>query len=330
MSARARIACLGAGRMGRGIAAVFAYAGHAVDIIDFKPRQRADFNKLRDDAIGEVRSTLRTLAELGMFDAGAVDLIAARVTVVPESDAGVALATADIVFEGVPEVVDLKRDALAKASRLTRPGTIIASTTSTILVDDLSGAVKAPERFLNAHWLNPAYLVPLVELSPGQATAAEVTARLKALLEQVGKVPVVCAARPGYIVPRIQALAMNEAARMVEEGVATAEDLDKAIKYGFGFRFAVLGLLEFIDWGGGDILYYASQYLSKALDSDRYAAPDIVKRNMAEGRIGLRTGQGFLNYDKLDLEAYRRDRLKSFVTMLDQLDLIRPPVLRDD
>ena len=99
-----------------------------------------------------------------------------------------------------------------------------------------SGAVEHPERFLNAHWLNPAYLIPLVELSPGARTDPAVTARLKAMLEGIGKVPVVCAARPGYIVPRIQALAMNEAARMVEEGVASAEDIDKAIKYGFGFR----------------------------------------------------------------------------------------------
>ncbi len=104
---------------------------------------------------------------------------------------------------------------------------------------------------------------------------------MKALLESIGKVPVVCAARPGYIVPRIQALAMNEAARMVEEGVASAEDIDKAINYGFGFRFAVLGLLEFIDWGGGDILYYASRYLKGALGSERYRAPEIVERNMA-------------------------------------------------
>ena len=124
---------------------------------------------------------------------------------------------------------------------------------------------KHRERFLNAHWLNPAFLIPLVELSPGARTDPAVTARLKAMLEAIGKVPVVCAARPGYIVPRIQALAMNEAARMVEEGVASAEDIDKAIKYGFGIRYAVLGMLEFIDFGGGDILYYASRYLTEAL-----------------------------------------------------------------
>ena len=111
------------------------------------------------------------------------------------------------------------------------------STTSTMLVDTLAEFVTHKERFINAHWLNPAYLVPLVEMSPGKHTDPAVTAKLKAMLEGIGKVPVICAARPGYIVPRIQALAMNEAARMVEEGVASAEDLDKAIKYGFGFRF---------------------------------------------------------------------------------------------
>jgi len=327
MSRRIKIACLGAGRMGRGIAAVFSYAGHPVEIVDFKPRSTEDFAKIQAEAIEEVRGTLRMLAQLGMFDGAAVDIITARVSVVPESGAAAAFSSSPVIFEGVPEVLDLKRDALARASKLAAPNSIIASTTSTILVDDLSGAIEKPERFLNAHWLNPAYLVPLVEVSPGKHTAPEITKKLNALLESVGKVPVVCAASPGYIVPRIQALAMNEAARMVEEGVATPEDLDKAIKYGFGFRFAVLGLLEFIDWGGGDILYYASRYLTKALDNERYAAPEIIERNMKQGRIGLKTGQGFLNYEHLDLDAYRRERLKAFAAMLGQLGLVKPPVL---
>jgi 3-hydroxybutyryl-CoA dehydrogenase len=326
---RERIVCLGAGRMGRGIAVVFAYAGHPVTIVDFKPRAAPDFDRLAIDAMAEVRDTLASLAHCGLFDASKVDAIAIRVTVVPESDAGAVLSSALVIFEGVPEVLDLKRDALKRAAALAGSQPIIASTTSTILVDDLSGAVDHAERFLNAHWLNPAYLVPLVELSPGARTDPGVTARLKTLLEGIGKVPVVCAARPGYIVPRIQALAMNEAARMVEEGVATAEEIDKAIKYGFGFRFAVLGMLEFIDWGGGDILFYASRYLTKALDNERYAAPEIVERNMREGRIGLRTGQGFLDYESLDIDAYRRDRLKGFVAMLDQLGIAKPPVLEE-
>ncbi len=324
---REPIACLGAGRMGRGIAVVFAYAGHRVALVDFKPRDQAAFEKLSADALGEVRGVLATLASFGLFDAAAVETLMARVSVVPAREAQDALASASIIFEGVPEVLDLKHDALARASQLAGPAPVIASTTSTILVDDLSGAVEHPERFLNAHWLNPAFLVPLVEISPGARTDPKVTERVTRLLESVGKVPVVCAARPGYIVPRVQALAMNEAARMVEEGVASAADIDKAIKYGFGFRFAVLGMLEFIDWGGGDILYYASRYLKDALGSERYAAPEIVERNMAEHRRGLRDGAGFLDYEGLDVEAYRRERLKAFVALLGHFGLNRPPIL---
>jgi 3-hydroxybutyryl-CoA dehydrogenase len=137
----------------------------------------------------------------------------------------------------------------------------------------------------------------------------------------------VCAATPGYIVPRIQVLAMNEAARMVEEGVASAEDIDKAIRYGFGFRYAVMGLLEFVDWGGGDILYYASRYLEGALDSDRYRAPEVISNNMRDGRIGMRTGAGFLDYAGLDVDARREQRLAALVDLLRHFGLARPPVL---
>ncbi len=326
MNAREPIVSLGAGRMGRGIAIVFAYAGHPVAIVDFKPREASAFQTLAAEGQKEIRLTLATLARLGLFEPRLVDDIAGRVTILPEHAAARAFSTAAVIFEGVPEVLEVKREVLARSSEIAGARPIIASTTSTILVDDLSSAVARPERFLNAHWLNPAYLVPLVELSPGKHTGADVTARLKALLEGVGKVPVVCAARPGYIVPRIQALAMNEAARMVEEGVASAEDVDKAVKYGFGFRFAVLGLLEFIDWGGGDILYYASRYLTGALNDQRYAAPEIIERNMRQGHIGLRSGKGFFDYDGLDVETYRAERLKAFIGMLRFLSLVRPPV----
>ena len=330
MTPRDTIAALGAGRMGRGIAIAFAFAGHEVALVDFKPRDKTAFDKLAAEALNDIRTTLTMLSRVGMLSAADVAPILARVRVVAEADAAKALRNAAIIFEGVPEVVDLKREALARASELAGPEPIIASTTSTILVDDLSRAVAQPRRFLNAHWLNPAFLVPLVEVSPGAATDPAVTVRLKAMLESIGKVPVVCAATPGYIVPRIQALAMNEAARMVEEGVASASEIDKAIKYGFGFRFAVLGMLEFIDWGGGDILHYASRYLTKALDSERYAAPEIIGRNMEEGRIGLSTRQGFLDYADMDVDAYREARLKAFVELLKHFDLARKPAVDPD
>lgn len=324
------IACLGAGRMGRGIAIAFAYAGHEVRLIDFKPREASAFAALSAEVSAEIVATLESLVSFGVMGAAHVAPIAARVSVFGDGEAAAGLAGAGVIFEGIPEVVGLKREAFARASALADPGAIIASTTSTILVDDLSGSVVNPGRFLNAHWLNPAYLIPLVELSPGVGTAPEVVARMRALLEGIGKVPVVCAAIPGYIVPRIQVVAMNEAARMVEEGVASAEDIDRAVRYGFGLRYAVLGLLEFIDWGGGDILYYASRYLTGALGSERYAAPDIIARNMAEGRVGMRTGAGFLDYSAMDVEAFRAERLGAFVELLRGFGLVRGPVVGDE
>jgi 3-hydroxybutyryl-CoA dehydrogenase len=309
-AARPAIACLGAGRMGRGIAVAFAYAGHPVTMIDVKAgRSVEQFTKLEAEALDEVRKTLGSLTRIGMLKEGDADTIIARISVVPTIESAEALADAGIIFEGVPEVVDLKREVLGAASKVVGPDVIIASTTSTILVDDLSGAIEHPNRFLNVHWLNPAYLIPLVEISPGKATDPDNIARVKTLLEG------------------IQALAMNEAARMVEEGVASAEEIDKAIRYGFGFRYAVLGLLEFIDWGGGDILYYASRYLEGALGSDRYRAPEVISNNMRDGRIGLRTGAGFLDYSGLDIDAYREKRLADMVAMLRHFGLARPPVV---
>jgi 3-hydroxybutyryl-CoA dehydrogenase len=322
---RLRIAALGAGRMGRGIAHVFAYAGHPVTLIDIKPRPTDAASLLARDALAEIEASLLSLAELGAFAAAAVPGVLRRVTFAAPGAAAAALSQADIVFEAVPEVIAAKRDAFAFAAPYLRADAILASATSTFLVDDLAALTATPERFLNAHWLNPAYVVPLVELSPGKCTEPAVVAAMKTLLEAVGKVPVVCAAAPGFIVPRIQALAMNEAARLVEQGLASAEDVDKATRYGLGFRYAAMGILEFIDYGGGDILYYASRSLAAATGEARFAAPPIIDRHMREGRIGLRSGRGFYDYAGIDVGAYRRDVLRRLVSQLRHLDLLRPP-----
>lgn len=314
------VAAAGAGRMGRGLAVVFALAGHPVSLVDLKSRDNAA--AYLEAAADEIRSTLGMLVACGMIAADAVDRVASRVRYISYNDAPDALTGADVIFEGVPETLDAKREAFAFISDAVRPDAIIASTTSTILSDELQVMVSHPERFLNAHWLNPAFLVPLVELSPGESTDPEVTARLVALLEAIGKVPVVMKASPGFIVPRIQALAMNEAARLYEEGVASAEDIDKATKYGLGFRFAILGMLEFIDWGGGDILHHASRYMADATGQARFEAPEIIGRNMAEGRLGLRSGSGFLDYEGMDVPAYQRQRLSAFVGMLKHMGML--------
>jgi 3-hydroxybutyryl-CoA dehydrogenase len=325
MNATSTIIAAGAGRMGRGIALAFAWGGYEVALVDLKRRETADSERLEREAIGEMAASLASLAELGAMTDEAAARVLARIRVVPEGFAAPALAVADVVFECVTETLEAKRDALGRISLLARPDTILASTTSTMLVTDLVPLATHPERLLNAHWLNPAYLIPLVELSAHPGTAPEVVSRMRVLLEDIGKVPVVCAAAPGYIVPRLQALIMNEAARMIEEGVASAEEIDKATRYGLGLRLSAVGLVEFIDYGGNDILFYASRYLAQHLSRERYTAPAIVDRLMQEGNIGLKSGQGFYDYRNRDLPAYRKDVLARTLAALKHAGLFRSP-----
>ena len=310
------VAALGAGRMGRGIALAFACAGQRIALIDAKDRSQAGFETLRDEAMREIGEQLGALVDLGLLAEAAKHKVVARIEVIPREAAFACLPQADLLFEAVPEVMAAKADALAFACRSLPDEAVVASTSSTFLSTALAGMVARPQRFLNAHWLNPAHLIPLVELSPHPGTAPEVTRALQQTLERIGKVTVLCGPFPGYIVPRLQVVLMNEAARMIEEGVATAEDIDRATRYGFGLRYAAMGVVEFIDVGGNDILYYASRYLCEALGDQRYASPDIVGRYMTEGRNGLRDGKGFHDWSGTDVGAYRRASTARIVELL--------------
>jgi len=309
--------------MGRGIGHVFAYAGYGVDIIDFKPRPLAEHARIAEAARAEIAANLGLLRELG--EVADVEPILRRIRVVSNDQAPAALAAADVVFEGVTETEEAKRDAFARACRHLRPDSIIASTTSSMLADQLAAMVVKPERFLNAHFLNPAYLIPLVEVSPAKVTAESTFATIKQLLESAGKVVVRCAASPGFIVPRLQAAAMNEAARLVEEGVATPEDIDRAVRAGFGPRYTAMGLCEFIDYGGLDILYYASSSMARALNAPRYEPPALIRELMESGKRGAREGQGLYDWRGRDLAGYQRELIGRYVALFRHLGLLRPP-----
>lgn len=320
-----RFAAVGAGRMGRGIAIAFAYAGHRISLIDLRARSAEAWHQLRAEAQAEIEASLAGLAQLGVMEAAQIPSIAARVNFVSLADAPAALQCADLVFEGVPETLAAKREAFEQINRYCRMDAILTSTTSSILVTQLAALVRRPERFLNMHWLNPAYVIPVVELSCHPATDPEVLARTKRLMESIGKLPVVCGATPGYIVPRLQALVMNEAARMIEEGAATAGEIDKATRYGMGLRFAAIGVVEFIDFGGCDILHHASREMSASINPQRYSAPAIVDRMVEEGRLGLKSGSGFYDYQGRDVAAYRRDVLSRTLGMLKHAGLWQAP-----
>jgi 3-hydroxybutyryl-CoA dehydrogenase len=321
----ARFVAFGAGRMGRGIAIAFAYAGHTIAIVDSRSRDAAASACLRAEAFAEIRQSLAILAELGAMAASEMETIATRVRWVDGADAAAALAGAEMVFEGVPETLAAKRDALAVIGRHCRTDAIVTSTTSSILVTQLAPLIVHAERFLNLHWLNPAYLIPVVELSIHPGTAADVVERTRTTMSAIGKLPVVCGVAPGYIVPRLQALVMNEAARMVEEGVASAEEIDRATRYGLGLRFAAIGVVEFIDFGGADILHHASREMAGSIDAARYAAPPVIGRMVDDGRLGLKSGSGFYDYAGRDVGAYRRDVLGRTLAQVQGAGLWRAP-----
>lgn len=331
MSATSTVAVAGLGRMGVGIAVACAIAGSAVWLLDLKIRSPEEAEQAQRAAQARVREALELLEAIGLLSEGQVDQCERRIRYGRRDEAlAEVLSQSELtcIFEAVPEVLTAKQEALSALDRAARSSVPIASTTSSFLATELAQYLATPQRFLNTHWLNPAFLMPLVEVSPSPATTGEVVEAMKGFLRGVGKVPVVLKPSPGYIVPRLQALVMNEAARLVEEGVASPEDIDLAARLGFGIRFTVLGPLEFIDWGGGDILYYASRYLQGSLEGgERFATPEIVARNMHTGRNGLRDGIGFYDFRTCDVGAYQRKVLTKLVRLLRHLGV--PPVIEE-
>ena len=316
-----KVVAIGAGRMGRGIAQVFAFAGHKVSIIDFKDRTSEQTKYLFKESREEIFQNLTLLSSIGLISPELIDSTMDRIELHALSNSKDIILDADYIFEAVPEVIEVKEQVFKELDSLMTSDVIFASTTSTILSNKLATFVSMPKNFLNAHFLNPAYLVPLVEISPCEETDPKIVDKFCLFLKSIGKVPVVCKSSPGYIVPRLQSLLMSEACRMVEEGVASAEDIDKAVKNGLGIRFTSMGPLEFVDWGGLDILYYANKYLSDNL-GERFSTPEIVDKNMEKGNIGIKSGKGIYDFSTINIEEYKKEKLSNFGELLKHLRLL--------
>ena len=314
MSDRPTIAVLGAGRIGRQIALAFALGGCPVRLLDVKDgRAPGEAERTLADARREITRDVGLMVEERVIDDADARAVLGRI----EEHVGLAaLAGCGFIQEAVPESVPLKREALAGLSGRIDGDAIVASGSSTISPSHLSDVVERPERFLVAHWLNPAHIIPLVDVVPGPRTAPGMIDRTLALLESLGKTPVRCGDSPGFIGPRLQVLLMNEAVRLVEEGVATPEDVDRAFKAGMGFRYASIGIFEFIDWGGVDILYRASRYMTEALGDDRFMPARMVEEKMARNELGPKTGRGFFDYAGDRREAFETDKVRALLRRL--------------
>jgi len=284
-----RIAVVGAGLMGHGIAQVFAAAGHDVIVTD---------------AVVETLGTVATRVAANLERLGADPLpVVARITT--EASLEEALAGADFVVEAAPEDLDLKRDLFERMSRAAGPETILATNTSVMSVDVIGNLAHDPGRVVGTHFWNPPYIVPLVEVTQGEMTRPTTVSSTMALLERAGKAPIhVKRDIPGFIGNRLQHALWREAISLVEHGVCDAESVDAVVKTSFGLRLPVLGPLENADLVGLDMTLAIHDYVLPHLDSTPGPSP-LLEQLVEAGDLGMKTGRGFRTWTPEESDAVR-------------------------
>jgi 3-hydroxybutyryl-CoA dehydrogenase len=287
----ARIAVVGAGLMGHGIAQVFACAGHPVAITDPDP-----------GALATVQDRVRANLERMRLDPAAADRIELEDGLEPT------VARADVVVEAAPESPDLKRELFARMSRTVRPETILATNTSVISIGEIAADAVEPGRVVGTHWWNPPYLIPLVEVVEAERTQSETVRRTIELLEGAGKSPVhVRRDVPGFVGNRLQHALWREAFSLVESGVCDAETVDRVVKTSFGLRLPVLGPVENADLVGLDLTLAIHEYVLPHLDRTPGPA-SMLREHVRRGELGMKTGRGFRTWSAEEAQAVR-DRL---------------------
>jgi 3-hydroxybutyryl-CoA dehydrogenase len=299
--AKARIAVVGAGLMGHGIAQVFALAGHAVTITDAVAQNL-------DTAKSRIAANLRDLGE----DESAV----ARVR--PCADLAAAVREADYVVEAVSEDLPLKQKLFGEIGRHVRPDTILASNTSVIPITSIMQGLARRERALGTHWWNPPFLVPLVEVIETQWTSPQTIAWTMKLHEAAGKKPAhVKKDVPGFIGNRLQHALWREAIALVEQGICDAETVDAVIKASFGRRLAVLGPLENADLVGTDLTLAIHDIVLPAIDSRPVSSPYLQKL-VSDGKLGCKSGEGFRKWSAGEQSALRAKVMQHLKSMQDR------------
>lgn len=300
-----RVAVVGSGYMGGGIAQVLALAGREVRLADVTAEQAA---RSRDRIIAEAAD----FAAKGLFPDDAADRIADRVSASASIED--AVADADFVEEAVPEILPVKHETLARISAAAPPHGLIGSNTSTISIATLSEAVRHPERFLGVHFSNPAPFIPGVEVIPHADTRPDAATAVIELLADAGKLGVEVADVTGFVLNRLQYALFSEAARLVEEGVASAEAVDTITRTTFGYRLPFFGPFAIADMAGLDV--YAFCYRSLGADyPDRFVAPHALTELVDEGALGVKTGGGFLATAPEQLPALVAHRDRAYAAM---------------
>ncbi|MDX1690694.1 MAG: 3-hydroxyacyl-CoA dehydrogenase family protein [Acidimicrobiia bacterium] len=278
-----RVGIVGAGLMGAGIGQVFAAGGYTVVLHDVDP-------EVVESATARIGRDLDKGVELGKVDRDEADAILERLVAAREIRD---LSGCELVVEAVAERLDVKQQVFEALDEVCPAPALLLSNTSTLSVTEIASVLEDPRRAAGLHFFNPPPRMRLVEIVPGYDTSEETVERLYEVAERIDKTPVLVNESPGGIVSRLQLLVRNEAIRLLTEGVASAEDIDTAMKLGSGWP---LGPLELTDLVGLDIHVNNSDSLAEEMGDDRYRPPPLVRKMVRAGHLGRKTGQGFRDH----------------------------------
>ncbi len=280
-----RAAVLGAGTMGAGIAQVLSQAGVTTRLFDIN-------QPAIDAGLARITQMLEKGVARGKLSVQQQSDCLAKLS--GELILEEAVADCQLVIEAAPEKVSIKVDLFERIAAVVDVDCVIASNTSSLSISDLANACSAPERFIGLHFFNPPPLIKLLEIVQGELTSEQVVAKCRELGSAWGKQAIVVKDSPGFASSRLGLAIGLEAMRMVDEGVASPEDIDAAMKLGYGFP---MGPLELTDLIGLDVRLDIAKYLATTLDSERFAVPSGLAKRVAEGHLGKKSGQGYYTWD---------------------------------
>lgn len=299
MRAIQTVLVLGAGTMGHGFAQLFAMHGLSVWLVD-------ETEKLLERARGWLIDNLNLMVEIGEIEKGKVAPLLSRIQFTTDRKEGA--NKADFVLEAVFEDLDLKKRLFQELDAWTPPDVILASNTSSFDINELSAVVRHPERVIGTHGYNPPQITPCVEVIPTKRTSQQTIDETFAFLRRMGKVPTRCTSAPGFVGNRIQFAMAAEALAIVEEGLATPEEVDQIVKTSFGFRLSAYGPFEICDLAGLDVYDAIFKYLYDRLKREQFKAPAILQKRIKEGAFGVKSGRGFYTYEEGAAAQMKRER----------------------
>jgi 3-hydroxybutyryl-CoA dehydrogenase len=311
--AKTVVSVLGLGTMGHGIAQAFASPGIRVHGFDASPTAR-------NDLLDRVRNNLNQFTRVGLLPADQVDPTLARIAVHDSLEAACRPAT--FVVEAVREDLAVKQALFEEVESYVGADTILASNSSSFPISQSGTRLKHPQRALVTHWFNPPHIVPAVEIVPSPLTSEAVTQATLTLHRSIGKLAIVLRRElAGFLVNRVQVAVMREVWDLLAKGVASADDIDTAIRGSMGFRLAVLGPLQIQDFGGLDIQAVVYRNLCPQICSGT-DLPDVVGKAVAEGRVGFKAGQGFYSYADGQADHILAQRDERYLALLKLLNVL--------